>query len=177
MKSIFVKTGYHGFTLPELAVSAAVIGALGIAVLVAKNRGSYDNTLLRASTREVLRACELARNQATTRNQIHCIRFDGVGSRLVIEPKPADGTEGFDLSCGLTDIFFEISNSVDRNRTTAAGSRGHREAEEWSDRINFYPDGTVDGRSIRLLDRNGTEFILSIDSSGQRLASIRSLCD
>jgi Tfp pilus assembly protein FimT len=177
MKSIFVKTGYHGFTLPELAVSAAVIGALGIAVLVAKNRGSYDNTLLRASTREVLRACELARNQATTLNQIHCIRFDGVGNRLVIEPKPADGTEGFDLNCGLTDIFFEISNSVDRNRTTAAGSRGHREAEEWSDRINFYPDGTVDGRSIRLLDRNGTEFILSIDSSGQRLASIRSLCD
>ena len=169
------KPGHRGFTLLELAVATAMIGALGIAVFVAKIRGKRNDTVIRASAGEVLRACELARNQAMSLKQVYRIRLDRPGHRLVIEPQSGESL-GLDLSCRLeTNVFMEIYGCVESSCRGPADLPEQLEAGPGSDTIHFFPDGSADSRSIRLLDWNGTEFIVRVSSKDQRLAGIRAL--
>src|SRR5438552_14946942 len=60
----------RAFTLIELMVVLVLIGIL-TAVMIPEMRGSYEDAMLRSTSRELINVCHLAYSQAVSLNQVH----------------------------------------------------------------------------------------------------------
>jgi type II secretion system protein H len=174
------------FTLIELMVVMVLIGIM-TAMILPEMKGTYEDALLRSTSRELVSVCGLASSHAISVNQAHRLRLDLKTGHYSIERRASDrGPEGRFVSTREvpggegeldTRISIEIHKSGDEATETAEqesapvpGSRAQSERRD--DGITFYPDGTADASEIMLRDRDGFRLALRIDPVTARVRII-----
>src|SRR5439155_18215173 len=169
---IWRDAGEPGFILIELMVVIILIGVMA-AMIVPEMKGSYEDALLRATSRRLVDICHLAYSRAVSLNQLHRVRFDRITGRYFIE-RPAQTTQpgsGFvparDIPDGEGKLDPRISIEIRKHDEALAVAtdqemasseeddrrvreREDRRVREREDHFAFYSDGTADGGEIVL---------------------------
>jgi type II secretion system protein H len=84
-----------GFTLIEITVVVVLVGILS-ALIIPEMRGTYEDALLRSTSRQLMDAFQLAYSRAVSFNQPHRVRLDAKTHRYVVEKRIwEDGREDF----------------------------------------------------------------------------------
>jgi len=175
-------TSRLGFTLIELMV-VIVLGAIMAAAIIPEMKGTYEDALLRAASREWVGVCSIAASRAISLNQSHRVRLDQKSRRYWLERKTGEGEPaGFvpvrDVpgSEGELDARISIAIRISGEepaeaREAAAPSASERESSVATpdQTISFYADGTADAAEILLHDREGFRRILRINPTTARL--------
>ena|SRR5437660_4964631 len=170
----------RAFTLVEIMVVVVLIGIM-TAMIIPEMRGTYENALLRSTSRELVNVFHLAYSRAVSVNQVHRVQLNSRTGDYFVEQRLRETEEGGDFarlkdvagSEGKLDgrITIEIRKpgedsapGLEQVPSLAAepappvrGTPGPGEG------IVFYPDGTADEREIRLRDRDGFRLALRIN--------------
>jgi type II secretion system protein H len=166
----------RGFTLIELMVVLVLIGIM-TAMIIPEMRGTYEDAVLRSSSRELINVFNLAYSRAVTANQLQRVRFDLGNGSYVMEKhvRVGLGESGFapvrDVPGGEGKIDSRIS--MELHRPGEGLSDGSDQGEQTASKDNsttvrdeaiaFYPDGTADAGEILLQDRDGFRLALRIN--------------
>ncbi len=153
------------------------------AVIIPEMRGTYEDALLRSTSRELVNAFNLAYSRAVTLNQIHRVRLMEVSGRYVTEARTS-GSHGADEFLALPDspgtqgeLDTRISVAIHRpDSSSEPGGEANPSAAgdalpapPGKGAITFYPDGTADGAEVELRDRQGFRLALRINSVTARV--------
>jgi type II secretion system protein H len=84
--------GRRGFTLVEMLVVVVIIGIMSVAI-VAEMRGTFQDALLRSTSRELAGAFNVASSRAISVNRPHRISLDSVKRRYFLERGARGGSE------------------------------------------------------------------------------------
>jgi Tfp pilus assembly protein FimT len=156
-----------------------VVALIGImtAMILPEMKGTYEEALLRSTSRDLVSAVNMASSRAISFNQPYRIRLDrGAGQYRVEKRVRAGGREEFvplnDLagSDGKLDprITIEIRQPDDAQSEEQA-SPLISEASVSEEVITFFPDGTADAKEVRLQDRQGFRLALRINPTTARV--------
>jgi len=171
-----------GFTLVEMLVVIVIVSIMSVAI-VAEMHGTFQDALLRSTSRELAGACNVASSRAISINRPHRIRIDRVAHRYFLEKSTRGGSDFYPAqdtpgSSGKLDSRIAISfrqpgfdapddagqepsgNSADQGGLPAMGSE---------DSVTFYPDGTAQERLITLADRDGYRLALRVNPVTSRV--------
>jgi len=173
------------FTLIELMVVMVLIGIM-TAMILPEMKGTYEESLLRSTSRELVSACGLASSRAVSLNQAHRLRLDLRSGHYSIERRGSvRGSKGRFVAAREvlgsegeldTRISIEIHTTGD-DASEAAGqesfpARDGAPSERQPDSITFYPDGTADASELVLRDRDGFRLALRINPVTARVRII-----
>jgi len=166
-----------GFTLIELMVVIVLIGIM-TAMIIPEMKGTYEDALLRSTSRELVSVFGVAGSRAVGVNQVLQVRLDRKTGRYAIERRVRDGGRGSrfvparDVPGGEGKLDTRISIEVRRpgeDPINASGDEalqvGESEPQALASdaAIAFYPDGTADAREIVLRDRDGFRLALRVN--------------
>jgi type II secretion system protein H len=172
----------RGFTLVEMLVVVAIISIMSVAI-VAEMHGTFQDALLRSTSRELASAFSLASSRAISINRPHRIRLDRFAHRYVLERSTRGGSDFHPAqdvpgNSGALDSRITIQilepgvNAPDDAGQEPSADSGNppdfpsMQAEE---AVTFYPDGTADSRQIVLADRDGFRLALRINPITSRV--------
>jgi Tfp pilus assembly protein FimT len=156
-----------------------VIVLIGIltAAIIPEMHGTYQDALLRSTSRELVNVFSLASSRAVSLNQLHRVRLDEKTGRYVLEMRlRSSGTEdefapvedvsgnGGQLDTRIT-IVLHRPGEIPATKPTEETEPPPVESAPAGplDTISFYPDGTTDGGDIELHDKEGFRFILRLN--------------
>src|SRR5664279_1696006 len=80
---------HAAFTLIELMVVMVLIGIM-TAMILPEMKGTYEDALLRSTSRELVSVCSLASSHAVSLNQAHRLRLDLKTGHYVVERRAPD---------------------------------------------------------------------------------------
>jgi type II secretion system protein H len=158
------------FTLIELTVVVALVAILS-ALIIPEMRGTYEDALLRSTSRELIDAFQLAGSRAVSFNQPHRFRFDPASHRYAVERQVSDDRRDDyapvrDAAGAEGKLDARISVRIRSNpdaSLSSAQSNGPDNGAPDSGRLSFYPDGTADAGEVLLEDRDGFRLLLRIN--------------
>ena len=171
------------FTLIELMVVIVLIGIL-TAMIIPEMKGTYEDALLRATSRELVDVFSLASSRAASLNKIHRIRLNQRTGHYVVEQRLRAGPLGDeyarveDMQGSEGDLDTRISLSFRRPGEYAPAQDeaappeppGAEPDQGMLERaITFYPDGTAEGGDILLRDRQGFQLVLHLNQVTARV--------
>jgi len=158
-----------GFTLVELMVVIAIIGIM-TAMMIPEMKGTFQDALLRSTSRELINVFDLAYGRAVSLNQLRRVRLDEKTGRYLVEKRVTEnGQESFvpadDVgSKGELDSRIAVEFHPPEEISPAANSETPvSENDAGGVAIAFYPDGTADGGDFTLRDREGFRLMLRIN--------------
>ena len=166
----------NGFTLVEMLVVVAIISIMSVAI-VGELHGTYQDALLRATSRELAGAFQLASSRAISINRPHRIRIDRFSHRYFLERSTRGGTDFYPArdvagNSGSLDSRIGIRilepgvNALDdagQEPSGASANPVYFPSFRPEQAVTFYPDGTADDRRIELTDRDGFRLDLRIN--------------
>ena len=165
-----------GFTLVELMVVISLIGIM-TAMIIPAMKGTFEDALLRSTSRKLVAACNLASIRAVAINQMHLLRLDLKKGRYTLERPVREREEGGDLMPVRdipggegeldTRIEIEVRKPMDDEEPDAAERPDEPPGQR--DALSFYPDGTADAAEIILRDREGFRLSLRINPTTGRV--------
>ena len=82
----------RGFTLVEMLVVVVIVSIMSVAI-IAEMRGTFQDALLRSTSRELAAAFSLASSRAISINRPHRIRLDQTAHRYFLERSMRGGTD------------------------------------------------------------------------------------
>ena len=154
------------FTLIELMVVLVIIAIMSAAI-VGEMSGGFQDALLRSSSRQLISVFNLASSRAISINRLHRVRFDRVTGHYFVETHargdnfvPARGLSGTE---GALDSRISVRvQEPDEVETPSPDMETPGPPRAPDNAINFYPDGTTDGREVELRDRDGFGLALRV---------------
>jgi type II secretion system protein H len=173
---------HRGFTLVEMLVVVAIISIMSVAI-VAEMHGTFQDALLRSTSRELASAFNLASSRAVSVNRPHRIRLDSVSHRYFLERgtrggvdfRPARDVVGNsgNLDSRITIHILEpgvnAPDDAGQEPSEDSAKAGDLPASQPAEAVTFYPDGTADARQIELTDRDGFRLALRINPITSRV--------
>ncbi len=172
-----------GFTLLELMVVIVLVGIM-TAMILPDMRGTYEDALLRSTSRKLVSALQLANTRAITVSRPHRLRLDQRVGRYFIEAR--DGTQGFRPARDLSNnegeldrrIAIEIIKQVQEANVEENASRdplpaGRQKQTMDRETISFYPDGTAESCQVQLRDRQGFRLGLRVNALTARVQVVQ----
>jgi type II secretion system protein H len=171
--------GRAGFTLIELMVVIIIIGIM-TALMIPEMKGTFQDALLRSTSRELINVFDLTYSRAVSLNQLRRVRLDEKTGRYLVEKQvtengqeefvPADDVPG---SKGQLDSRIAVEFHQPGNISSEANSEAPVSGNDLSGvTIAFYPDGTADGGNITLRDREGFRLLLQINPVTARVHAV-----
>jgi len=155
---------HRAFTLMEMMVVVLLIAVL-TALIIPEMKGTFEDALLRTTSRQLLDAFALASSRAVTLNQDCRVRLDLAAGRYVVErQRVSAGREDFvpltDVDGGEGKLDRRIAIEVVPAETALDDGGEPAPAEPAADAgdpdcISFYADGTAAAMEVRLRDRSG----------------------
>src|ERR1700744_266932 len=146
------------FTLIELMVVIVIIGVL-TAMIIPEMKGSFQDALLRSTSRELVDVFNLAYSRAVSLNQLRRVRLDEKTGRYVVEKQVTEnGQESFvpandmpgdkgELDSRITIEFHQSgANAEASTATETTASTDESSVNKMT--VNFYPDGTASAGEI-----------------------------
>jgi len=172
----------RGFTLVEMLGVVAIISSRSMAI-VAEMHGTFQDALLRSTSRELAGAFNLASSRAISVNRPHRIRLDRLTHRYFLERSTRGGSEfrpARDVPGGSGTLDARITIQIlagGVNEPDDAGQEPSGDSASPEDfpsllaqeAVTFYPDGTADSRQIELTDRDGFRLGLRINPITSRV--------
>jgi type II secretion system protein H len=159
----------RAFTLIEMMTVLVLIGIM-TAMIIPEMKGTFEDALLRSTSRDLVSVFELASSRAISLNQLHRVRLNTETGRYVVERRVRAGTqEEFvplkDLSGCEGELDKRLAIEIRRPGEEAADASGGQTpaVQNSTDTISFYPDGTADAAVIMLKDRAGFQLALKIN--------------
>ncbi|HZM02633.1 MAG TPA: GspH/FimT family pseudopilin [Candidatus Saccharimonadales bacterium] len=152
-----------GFTLIELMVVVVLIAIMSVMIL-GEMTGTFQDALLRSSSRQLISVFNLASSRAISVNRQHRVRLDRATGRYLVE-KRERGNEFVplkDVAGGEGTLDSRISIHVEEPGET----------ESSSDTVSFFADGTADSREVELRDRAGFGLALRVSPITSRVQII-----
>ena len=92
MKLVLKLERSRGFTLLELMVVLILIGIMS-AIIIPEMKGSFQDALLRSTSRELVTVFNLASSRAISINQLHRVRLDRNSGRYVVERRAQENEQ------------------------------------------------------------------------------------
>jgi len=155
------------FTLLELMVVLTLIAILSAAI-IPEMRGSFEDTVLRSSARQLIDLVGVVNGRAVSLSQTHRVRYEPTAGRFVIESRSGRSTRNASFvavrelarETRTLDprVTVEIRRPPGATATTGAATRGSA-----NEGISFYPDGTADAAEFLLSDRSGFGLALRLN--------------
>jgi type II secretion system protein H len=174
--------GSRGFTLVEMMVVVVIISIMS-AVIIGEMHGTFQDALLRSTSRELAGAFQAASSRAISINKPLRILIDNVKHRYFTE-RGSRGGEDFhpvrDVPGGSGNLDSRITINIlqpgvdspdDAGQEPTADSEnsGRSSSAAPGGAITFYPDGTADARQIELADRDGYRMALRVNPITSRV--------
>jgi type II secretion system protein H len=169
------------FTLVEIMIVVVLIGIMTV-LIIPEMKGTYEDALLRSTSRELINAFKLAYSRSVSFNQAHRVRLDTGNGRYVVEKQVLDRSgETFaplrDVPGGEGTLDKRITIAIHKAGAQAAMEAGPQTAIAAPDEspappatdITFYPDGTAEAGEIVLQDRQGYRLALRINPTTARV--------
>jgi type II secretion system protein H len=175
----------RAFTLVELTIVILLIAIMSAAIIPAM-RGTYQDALLRSSSRDLINTFGIAYSRAVSLNQLHRVRIDTQSGRYLVERQesgarqeefvPLEDVPGCKgtLDSRITVRVHQAGENegggeaASAERLPASDSGGTSGAEP-GEMISFNPDGTADGVTVELRDRDGFGLALKINPTTARV--------
>ncbi|HEY4414289.1 MAG TPA: prepilin-type N-terminal cleavage/methylation domain-containing protein [Verrucomicrobiae bacterium] len=164
----------NAFTLIELMVVIVIIGVL-TAMIIPEMKGSFQDALLRSTSRELVDVFDLTYSRAISLNQQRRVLLDEKTGRYLVEKRVSEnGQENFvpanDMPNGKGELDSRIAVTLhlagenqDANAAPAQGLPADDESASGKVALTFYPDGTATAAEILLRDRQGFKLILRLN--------------
>jgi type II secretion system protein H len=170
------RKGESAFTLIELMTVLVLIGIM-TAMIIPEMRGTFEDALLRSTSRDLVNAFEIASSRAITLNQSVRVQLNTSDGHYLTERRVhEDSQEVFVPLKGVTgtegQLDKRISIQVGSLEGESAGSSSEsvpqNNGQTWA--IAFNPDGTSDAAQILLQDRAGFRLALRINPITSRVS-------
>ncbi len=170
------------FTLVEMLVVVAIVGIMSAAI-IGEMRGTYQDAILRSTSRELAGAFNAASSRAIAINRPHRIHIDTLAHRYFLERGTRGGTDfvpARDVPGGSGNLDSRIAITILEPGVTSpddaggeplldSGSAGQVPSNGLEEGVTFYPDGTAEAREIELADRDGHRLSLRINPVTSRV--------
>jgi type II secretion system protein H len=168
------RRGRTAFTLIELMVVIVIIGIM-TAMMIPEMKGTFQDALLRSTSRELINVFDVAYSRAVSLNQLRRVRLDEKTGHYLVEKRVIEnGQENFvpadDVAGGKGELDSRISiefrppeENVSSDSAPAENASANDELSADEMTISFYPDGTADAGDILLRDRDGFRLALHIN--------------
>jgi type II secretory pathway pseudopilin PulG len=163
-----------------------VLIAVMVALIIPEMRGTFEHEVLRSTSRQAVRALNIAYSQSITTQKRHRVRLDRTTSQLVVEAiDPERKDDGpviplTDLPGASSKVDPRVTIEV-RPRTETVSLSGEDRGTEQApppateedpgdaENINFFPTGTADAKEMVLHDREGFNLTLRINPTTSRV--------
>ena len=153
-----------------------VIISIMSAAIVAEMHGTFQDALLRSTSRALAGACNAASSRAISINRPLRVRLDRERHRYFMERGRRGGADFIpapDIPGGSGKLDARITINLREPGVNAPDDAGEEPSENPSpsqeEAITFYPDGTADARQIELADRDGFRLALRINPITSRV--------
>jgi type II secretion system protein H len=165
----------RAFTLVELMVVVALI-AIMTAMISPEMRGTYEDALLRSTSRELIEAFNLAHSRAVSFNRPHAVRIQPTTGEYRIEKRVRlQGEEEFvplrDVigSEGKLDSRIKVEFRLPPELSADESAAPEPPPDALDPSITFFPDGTADAKEVLLEDRQGFRLLLRMNPTTSRV--------
>jgi type II secretion system protein H len=165
----------RAFTLMEIMVVVVLISIL-TAMIIPEMKGTFEDTLLRSTGRELVNVIELASSRAVSLNQTLRVKIDPTTGRYETERQQHEGSaedfvplDGVTGSQGKLDKRISVQIFDLPEDPAEASATPEAPAPNLESQLTFYPDGTADGSVIMLKDRAGFQLELRLSAVTSRI--------
>lgn len=160
----------RAFTLIEMVVVVVLIAVMA-AMIIPEMKGSFDDALLRSTSRDLINVFDLASSRAVSLNQSCRVELDTQSGRYFVEREVRGGAQDDyvplkDVSGaeGRLDARIAVEMSPPDEASSDDNPPDNSATEPVSpSAISFYPDGTADAMEIRLRDQAGFQMVLRLN--------------
>ena len=159
----------RAFTLIEMVVVVVLIAVMA-AMIIPEMKGSFDDALLRSTSRDLINVFDLASSRAVSLNQSCRVELDTQSGRYFVEREIRGGAQDDyvplkDVSGAEGRLDSRIAVEMSPPDEVSPDNPPDNSATEpvSPSAISFYPDGTADAIEIRLRDQAGFQMVLRLN--------------